>query len=80
MSSSLTRAGLTVLFHRMLPAASYRDQAAYMASQPATRSGHRTIYEAIAAGDPGAARRAAREHLTRVREQGDRLVTGESTS
>ncbi|GAA0528690.1 GntR family transcriptional regulator [Saccharopolyspora subtropica] len=55
---------------------SYQDSSAYLASLPQTFAEHRAILDAIAAGDPDAARRSAREHLNRVVSQQDALVSG----
>ncbi|WP_170210460.1 FadR/GntR family transcriptional regulator [Saccharopolyspora antimicrobica] len=53
---------------------SYRDEGSYLASLPQTFAEHRAILDAIAEGDPDAARRSSREHLNRVISQAEDLV------
>ncbi|GAA1297581.1 FadR/GntR family transcriptional regulator [Pseudonocardia xinjiangensis] len=54
---------------------SYREPMAYLAQQGHTLDEHQAIYDAIAAQDADAARRACREHLQRItRESGTLLA------
>jgi DNA-binding FadR family transcriptional regulator len=52
----------------------YREPIGYLATQDNTLQEHRVITDAIVAGDPDAARRAASEHLTRITDDAAILI------
>jgi GntR family transcriptional repressor for pyruvate dehydrogenase complex len=52
----------------------YREPIGYLATQANTLQEHRAIADAIAAGDPEAARRAASAHLTRITDDAAILI------
>ena len=52
----------------------YTEPGRYLAAGPETFAEHDAILAAVAAGDPDAARQAARRHLERVAAQKDALL------